>query len=130
MVKGVAFEATFGTGAPATVTVTDDASALRTRGLPGDVVDAWCARFNRLNELQLSAINEYGLLAGVSLMVSAPTSSGKTFLGELAAANTMLRGDKEVYLAPYRTIVTEKGDEFDALYEDKLGFRVRRASGD
>ena len=130
MVKGAAFEATFGTGAPATITVTDDVAALRTLGLPGDVVDAWCARFDRLNELQLRAINEYGLLSGVSLVVSAPTSSGKTFLGELAAAETMLRGDKVVYLAPYRAIVTEKGDEFDALYEDRLGFRVRRASGD
>jgi replicative superfamily II helicase len=35
--------------------------------------------------LQLSAVNEYGVLRGEHVVVSAPTSSGKTMIGELAA---------------------------------------------
>ena len=42
-------------------------------------------KFRRLNQLQLDAINEYGILRGEHVVASAPTSSGKTMLGELAA---------------------------------------------
>ena len=109
---------------------TGPVSELSGAGVPDDIVAAWATRFENLNRLQIEAVNDYAVLDGQSLLVAAPTSSGKTFLGELAAARAMLAGEKVAYLAPYRAIVTEKGDEFDQLYDETLGFRIRRASGD
>lgn len=126
--KGAAFNDL--NGNPAAIPAKESVSALTEQGFPNDVISAWSDRFETLNALQLTAINAHGLLKGQSLLVSAPTSSGKTFLGELAAAKAMLAGEKVAYLAPYRAIVTEKSDEFDALYGETLGFRVKRASGD
>ncbi len=54
-------------------------------GFPQAVIDAWAGDIPSLNQLQLEAINEYGVLRGEHLVASAPTSSGKTMIGELAA---------------------------------------------
>jgi superfamily II helicase len=47
-----------------------------------------------LNVLQLTAVNEYRVLDGDSLLVVAPTSSGKTFIGEMASVRTVMQGRK------------------------------------
>lgn len=100
-------------------------------GLSADVVNAWEARFKGgLNDLQLSAVNDFRVLDGASLLVVAPTSSGKTFVGELAATRAVQEGRKSVFLLPYRALVNEKYDAFVSLYGEKLGWRVVRCSGD
>lgn len=43
-----------------------------------------------LNPLQLAAVNEYGVLNGENLLVSAPTTSGKTMIGELLRCGASL----------------------------------------
>ena len=48
--------------------------------VPESVLKAWEARFSMLNELQTSAVNDYRVLNGRSLLVVAPTTSGKTFV--------------------------------------------------
>ena len=126
--KGAAYKAAFPQRPP--IVISDPVRELSKFGIPDDVTDAWSERFDRLNGLQLQAVNNYGVLDGKSLLVAAPTSSGKTFLGEMAAAKAMLDGEKVAYLAPYRAIVTEKSDEFEALYQQGLGFRICRASGE
>ena len=98
--------------------------------VPRPVLDAWAARFSRLNDLQLSAVNEYRVLDGQHLLVTAPTASGKTFIGELAAARAMADGRKAVFLLPYRALTNEKHEEFKELYGRRLGLRVLILTGE
>jgi helicase len=99
-------------------------------GLPSDVIQLWKARYpDGLNELQLEAVNRHRVLNGESLLVVAPTSSGKTFIGELAAVRAALANRKTVFLLPYRALVNEKYEDFAAMY-GQVGLRVIRCSGD
>jgi helicase len=106
-------------------------SDLSVFGFPNGILDEWTKWFkNGLNELQLSAVNDFRILDGESLFVVAPTSSGKTFIGELAALRSVLQGNKAVFLLPYKALVNEKYDQFLSLYGEKLGLRVIRCTGD
>ncbi len=100
-------------------------------GFPEDVLAEWTSRFHAgLNGLQLEAVNEYRVLDGQSLLVVAPTSAGKTFIGELAATRAIIEGCKAVFLLPYKALVNEKYDQFFNLYGERLGRRVIRCTGD
>jgi helicase len=111
--------------------VTAEFESLTEHGFPARVTQAWADRFGLgLNGLQLRAINEFGILDGQSLLVIAPTSSGKTFVGELAAVRGVLSGRKAVFLVPYRALANEKYEDFKALYGTVLGFRVSLCTGD
>lgn len=111
--------------------VSHDIASLSIFNLPAPVLDEWGKQFTHgLNDLQLQAVNEYRILNGSSLLVVAPTSSGKTFIGELASARAIVEGRKAVFLLPYKALVNEKFDRFSALYGDKLGMRVIRCTGD
>ncbi|RYZ90653.1 MAG: DEAD/DEAH box helicase [Proteobacteria bacterium] len=105
-------------------------SHLTTLGLPEQLVSAWKSRYEELNDLQLKAVNDYRVLDGDSLVVVAPTSSGKTFVGEMAAARAIVEGRKAVFLLPYKALVSEKHDQFEELYGQELGMRVIRCTGD
>lgn len=99
-------------------------------GIPADVLKLWKERYpDGLNELQLEAINRHRALNGESLLVVAPTSSGKTFIGEIAAVRAALSNRKTVFLLPYRALVNEKYEDFSAMY-GQVGLRVIRCSGD
>ena len=113
------------------VKVSNDIVSLSAFNLPAPILDEWARQFpNGLNDLQLKAVNDYRILDGHSLLVVAPTSSGKTFIGELASARAIVEGRKAVFLLPYKALVNEKFDRFSALYGDKLGMRVIRCTGD
>lgn len=100
-------------------------------GLPHQLLMEWKEAFkDGLNDLQLTAVNTYRILDGSSLLVIAPTSAGKTFIGELASAKALAEGKKAVFLLPYRALVNEKYDQFYQLYGEKLGHRVIRCTGD
>jgi replicative superfamily II helicase len=100
-------------------------------GLPASILAAWADRFKGgLNDLQLAAVNDRRILDGNSLLVVAPTSSGKTFIGELAATRAVISGRKAVFLLPYRALVNEKYDQFADLYGAQLDMRVIRCTGD
>jgi helicase len=110
---------------------TGDIRELSNAGIPQEAIDAWHERFPAgLNALQIAAVNENGILSGNSLMVVAPTSAGKTFVGELAALKAIADGKKAVFLLPYKALVNEKFDDFAALYGERLGLRIARCSGD
>ena len=98
--------------------------------VPKRVIGVWGERFSELNELQLSAVNDYRVLNGDSLLVVAPTTSGKTFVGELAAARAVADGRKAVFLLPFKALANEKYEEFEELYGQGLGLRVLRCTGD
>jgi len=100
-------------------------------GLPADVLSEWGSWFKGgLNELQLEAVNDYRILDGQSLLVVAPTSSGKTFIGEMAGLRAVVDGRKAIFLLPYKALVNEKYDQFSLMYGQRLGVRVIRCTGD
>jgi replicative superfamily II helicase len=103
---------------------------LSAHGFPSEVINQWMADFPLgLNALQLKAVNEFGVLSGKPLLVVAPTSSGKTMIGELAAIQAVTGGKKAVFLLPYRALVNEKFEEFSQRYSP-AGMRIARCSGD
>lgn len=113
------------------VAITADINDLVGLGFPQSIVNEWVARYSSgLNQLQLEAINKHGIAEGNSLLVIAPTSAGKTFVGEIAAAKAISDGKKAIFLLPYKALVNEKYDQFSALYGTKVGMRVIRCSGD
>lgn len=112
------------------IKLTGPMAELAACGFAEPIVDQWTTRFPEgLNELQLKAANDCEVLQGKSLLVVAPTSSGKTMIGELAAMQAVSSGKKAAFLLPYRALVNEKFEDFSARYTD-VGLRVVRCSGD
>lgn len=98
---------------------------------PAKVINEWTSQFsNGLNNLQLEAINKHRIFDGNSLLVIAPTSTGKTFIGELASVCAVIKGRKAVFLLPYRALVNEKYEYFAQIYGSNLQMRIIRCSGD
>lgn len=113
------------------IKISNSLSDLARFAIPQTAIDAWTDRFeDGLNDLQLAAVNDYRILDNRSLLVVAPTSSGKTFIGELAAIRGVQIGRKSVFLLPYKALVNEKYDQFSSLYGDGMGLSVIRCSGD
>ena len=108
---------------------TADLSSLGGFGLSRPIIDAWAASIPGLNELQLSAINEFGVLDGQNVVVSAPTSSGKTMIGELAAIQSASHRRRAVFLLPMKALVNDKYEQFTGLY-GPVGIAIIRATGD
>lgn len=108
---------------------TSDWESLLPYGIGADILQRWHAAMpDGLNELQLTAINHHHLLDGASLLVVAPTSSGKTMIGELAAVREAGRGGRAVVLLPLRALVNDKYAYLTNLYGDQL--EVVRATGE
>lgn len=97
-------------------------------GLTAEVLNRWSSLMPGLNSLQQRAVNEYGVLDGKSLLVVAPTASGKTMIGELAAVQHALRGSRTVMLLPLKALVNDKFEYFTRVYGDQI--TVVRATGD
>ncbi len=53
-----------------------------------------------------------------NLLVLSPTSSGKTFIGEMAAIAQAVHKKKTIYLVPLRSLAEEKYHHFRDLYAD------------
>lgn len=71
--------------------------------------------FETLYPPQAAAVRA-GLLKGTSLLVSAPTASGKTLVAMLAIISHIARGGRRaVYLSPLRALAAEKYEEFSEL---------------
>jgi len=89
-------------------------------GVPSYVVDIWVENYSRfLLEIQEKAVRNYGVLDyddNNNLLVVAPTSSGKTFIGEMAAITQAVHKKKTVYLVPLRSLAEEKYRHFKDLY--------------
>ena len=103
-------------------------SSLEPRGIPSDVTSVWSSLMDGPNELQREAINSFGVLDGDSLLVVAPTGSGKTMIGEMAAVQHAARGSRTVMLLPLRALVNDKYDYFNAAYGER--FTVIRSTGE
>lgn len=111
------------------VKVDGDLQSLVAAGFPTALIAQWAQSIPRLNALQISAINDYGVLAGEHLVVSAPTSSGKTMVGELAALKTVLARRRAIFLLPLKALVADKRRHFETVY-GPFGIRTFEATGE
>ncbi len=103
--------------------------SLEAYGVPTVLIDTWESAYGPdLLPVQERAVVA-GVLGGASLLVTAPTSSGKTFIGEMAAAHAAMQGRKVVYLVPTKALAESKYQQFIAEYE-ALGLRVGIATRD
>lgn len=108
---------------------TESILSLSTFGFSAELISAWGSHIPSLNALQLAAINEHGVLAGNHLLVVAPTSSGKTMIGELGALKAVSQRKRAVFLFPLKALVADKRRHFDATYQ-KYGLRTIEATGE
>jgi hypothetical protein len=109
--------------------ITPDIQSLLDYGFPQALLDAWAGAIPSLNQLQIDAINEFDLLEGKHLAVSAPTSSGKTMVGELAVLKGVLERRRAIFLLPLKALVNDKFRHFNQVY-GAFGVRTIRATGD
>jgi ATP-dependent DNA helicase len=87
-------------------------------GFPAEIITQWKQSESvSLLPVQERAVREYGLFEEENLLIQAPTSSGKTFVGEMAAVRTALRRKKVIYLVPLKALAEEKYADFKAKYE-------------
>ena len=83
--------------------------------------------FIELYPPQEDAVNA-GILDGKSILVSAPTASGKTLIAILSMIQHLSKHNtKIVYLSPLRALAAEKFTEFKKLESIKLGRRIKIA---
>jgi len=86
--------------------------------------------FSELTEVQKLSV-EKGLFERKNLVISAPTNTGKTFIGELAilAAAKRIEKRKTFYLTPLKAIAEEKFEEFREKYSE-WGLQVAISTGE
>ncbi|PKP61727.1 hypothetical protein CVT91_02105 [Candidatus Atribacteria bacterium HGW-Atribacteria-1] len=99
---------------------------LKNYGIPSYVLDIWEENYSTcLLPLQEEAVRNYGVLdcgegrgsdRNRNLLVIAPTSSGKTFIGEMAAVAQVIHHKKSIFLVPSRALAEEKYRHFKNLY--------------
>ena len=96
---------------------------------PVTILEIWKREESEdLLPIQEVAITQ-GLLEGNSVIIAAPTSSGKTFVSEIAAYKCAWEQKKVIYLAPHKAIVEEKYLGFRQKYQ-QYGIKVVVSSGD
>jgi replicative superfamily II helicase len=64
--------------------------------------------------MQRRLLRETEFLSGQNLLLIAPTSAGKTLIGEIALARAMTLGRKGVYLVPTKALAEERLADFTA----------------
>ena len=101
-------------------------------------MDAWLSELlARQGISQLTSVQKDSLAAGVangqSMVVSAPTSSGKTLIGEIAAIAGIRQGYSALYLVSHKALADQKFDEFSKKYgnmADRPIARIGVSTGD
>lgn len=93
---------------------------LKNYGIPSYILNLWEKHYSSyLLPVQEDAVINYGILddkESKNLLVIAPTSSGKTFIGEMAAITQVTHLHKIIYLVPFRSLAEEKYRYFKNLY--------------
>jgi helicase len=93
-----------------------DVVHLRAHGFTDRIIDNWKRHMPALLPLQQRVIATTGLLRGSNVIVFAPTSSGKTFIGELAAMRQFEQGRKTIFLSPTKALAEEQYARLKRLY--------------
>ncbi len=102
-------------------------------------MDAWLSELlNQQNKNDLTHIQELAFQEGVdqgeSMVVCAPTSSGKTLIGEVAMLCGIRRGRTALYLVSHKALAEQKFEDFKERYGQQSGAsqtaRVAVSTGD
>lgn len=106
--------------------------SLKNYGIPSYFLNIWekdCSPY--LLPIQEEAVRNYGILNedNNNLLVIAPTSSGKTFIGEMAAITQIIHQQKVIYLVPLKSLAQEKYQHFKNLYS-RCGLEIVTSSRD
>jgi len=83
--------------------------------------------FSKLTPIQEKAINA-GALKNKSLLICAPTASGKTLIATMSIVNRLKEG-KAIYLVPLKALANEKFKEYKELFQN-TNFKVIMSTGD
>ena len=96
--------------------------------LPDPAIDFLKSQgFKKLYPPQADSVKS-GLLDGKSILVSAPTASGKTLIAMLAMLSYISKNKgKVIYLSPLRALAAEKFSEFKKLEKISLGNKIKVA---
>jgi len=93
-------------------------------GIDDRIIELWKkAGHQELLPIQELAIRKGKILDGNNAVIFSPTSSGKTFVGEMAAVRTARKNHRAIYLVPQKALAEEKFQEFTKKY-GSLGVRV------
>ncbi|MBI4131643.1 MAG: DEAD/DEAH box helicase [Nitrosarchaeum sp.] len=94
--------------------------------LPKPAIDFLLSEgFSKLYPPQADCVDA-GLLDGKSILVSAPTASGKTLTATLAMISYLSKNNgKVIYLSPLRALAAEKFTEFKKLEKVDLGKKIK-----
>lgn len=99
-------------------------------GFSRRIVDCWReSGLDFLLPLQVEALKDFGLLQGNNVLINGPTSSGKTFCGELAAVRSVMNNKRAIFLVPLKALASEKFWELKKRYR-KIGFKVIAVTSD
>lgn len=97
---------------------------MRLEELKGAGLDAWLVQklhswgIQTVTDIQRRAI-EGEIANGKSMVVCAPTSSGKTLVGEIAVACGLRRGKKAVYLVSHKALADQKFYDFQKRFGEE-----------
>ena len=98
--------------------------ALEAYGVEDRLIEIWAgAGHRRLLPIQDVSLREGKVLEGGHAIIFSPTSSGKTFVGEMAAVKAARRNRRALYLVPQKALAEEKYGEFRRKYAP-LGIRT------
>ncbi|MBW2025295.1 MAG: DEAD/DEAH box helicase [Deltaproteobacteria bacterium] len=98
--------------------------------IPEKIIDSWIDQIGEdLLPVQERAIKRYRVLDGNSVIISSPTTSGKTFVGEIAAVKGVMEKKKVIYLVPLKSLADEKYLDFKRKYE-QFGIKTVVSSSD
>jgi replicative superfamily II helicase len=99
-------------------------------GFPSGIVAALKADgVQELLDPQVEAVLRFHLLEAEDLLVSLPTSCGKTLIGELAGVGAALLGKRAVFSVPLKALAREKYELFQRRYAS-YGLRICLATGE
>src|SRR5713226_3579782 len=97
---------------------------LRAYGIGDDIIDIWKQSYGELLlPIQEKAIVRHNVLGGRNVIIFAPTSSGKTLVGEIVSVHYAMAKKRALYLVPMKALAEEKYHHFREMYGE-LGIKT------
>ena len=97
---------------------------LRAYGIGDEIIDIWKKSYGEfLLPIQQKAIVKHNVLGGRNLIMFAPTSSGKTLVGEIVSVHYAMAKKRALYLVPMKALAEEKYHQFREMYGE-LGIKT------
>ncbi len=97
---------------------------LRAYGIGDDIIEIWKKSYGEfLLPIQEKAIVKHNVLGGRNVIIFAPTSSGKTLVGEIVSVHYAMAKKRALYLVPMKALAEEKYHHFKDMYGE-LGIKI------